>query len=346
MNQDAQDRGRARRGMLRWTQVLSLGGLVLLLSAFGCGAGGGTDNGGSNNPPPTANVPTFDRTRAFGFLQSQVDFGPRAPGSTGHEACRQWLAAQLRAVSADVTEQSFGYTAPSGDAYTFTNLLAVFGAPAGRQLTDALLLGAHWDTRPVADQDPDPDKRDQPVLGANDGASGVAVLLELAQAFAAQAPSRPIIIAFFDFEDSGQLPLTAGQPYSGFSIGARYFSENMGRHRPREAVVVDMVGDQHQSLPQERNSIASNPALVNTIWQTANALGFGSFENRAGLTITDDHLPLIAMGVPSIDIIDLDYPGPNSNHLWHTTQDIPANCSPDSLRAVGQTLLQVIYGGS
>ncbi|MCC7494535.1 MAG: M28 family peptidase [Fimbriimonadaceae bacterium] len=321
----------------RWLHGALVAALALLLSAFGCG-GGGNATGGTPDPV----VPAFNATRAFADLQTQVDFGPRAPGSAGHTACRNWLLAQLQARTGDVTQQDFSFTTPGDTTFQFANLVAVFN-PAGAPLSDALLLGAHWDTRPVADQDPDPAKRNQPILGANDGASGVAVLLELARHLQAAAPPRPVILVLFDFEDGGNTPLTTGQPLSGFSIGARHFAANIGRFRPREVIVVDMVGDPSLSLPREQNSVTSHPTLVDHVWQTAQSLGFTAFQNRLGLAITDDHIPLINIGVPAIDIIDFDYPGPNNHSFWHTTHDTPDNCRPESLRAVGQTLLNVIY---
>lgn len=323
----------------RLAQAGLLISLTLLLSAFGCGSGGGNQNGGGT-PAPT--VPTFSASRAFADLTAQCDFGPRAPGAAGHAACRQWLLAQLQAATSDVTAQDFTYQAATGETFTFTNIVA--GFPAGADFSDGILLGAHWDTRPVADRDPDPTKRDEPILGANDGASGVAVLLELARHFKQSPPTRPVVIALFDFEDGGLTPLTTGEPLSGFSIGARRFAAQPGRYRTAEAVVVDMVGDQHLSLPREPNSEQANPELVERIWSAAERLGFAAFQDRFGPAITDDHIPLIEVGIPAVDLIDFDYPGPNAHHLWHTTQDVPANCSAESLRVVGQTLLQTLYG--
>ncbi len=323
----------------RLAQVGLFVSVVILLSAFGCGAGEASDS------QPATPAPTFQAARAFQDLVTQCDFGARTPGSAAHDACRAWLIAQFQALSSAVTVQDFGYTAPAGQQFVFTNVAAVFGAPAGRDLSSALLIGAHWDSRPVADRDPDPALRTQPVLGANDGASGIAVLLELGRALQAQPPGRPVILACFDFEDSGNTALTTGQPHSGFSVGARYFANNLGALRPREAIIIDMIGDQHLTLPQEPNSLAAHPDLVRQVWATGQRLGFTAFSDTVGQPITDDHLPFIEVGVPAIDLIDFDYPGPNNHALWHTTHDVPANCSAESLRVVGQTLLQLIYGG-
>ncbi len=318
-----------------------LGMMVVLLSAFGCGAGG---QGGNSSGPST--IPTFDQARAWSNLLAQTNLGPRQPGSAGHEACRQWLVAQLKALTDDVTEQNFSVASRRRQAaLTGTNLLAVFGAAASTDLSaKALMLCAHWDTRPVADEDPDLSKRTEPVLGANDGASGVAVLLEVGRLLKAQTPSRPVILALWDLEDSGNLAATASLPWQGFCVGSQYFANHMGRLRPKESILLDMIGDTSPNYLQEPNSLASNPSLLSRVWGAGQSLGFTAFANSTGPVMTDDHLPLIRAGVPSLDIIDFDYPGPNSNRYWHTTSDTPDHCSADSLRMVGQTLLKVIYG--
>ena len=324
---------------MRWVQVgvVALG--VLMLSAFGCGAGGTST---PNNAAPTITVPTFNQTRAFTDLEAQVAFGPRNPGSDGHQQCGDWLVQRLTAAGATVAEQTFLYHAKTGDDYTGRNLIAQFAAQAG-STRQPLLLGAHWDTRPFAEQDPDPNARQTPILGANDGASGVAVLLELARFFGATPPPRPITVVLFDWEDEGQTNLTTGEPYSGFSIGARYYAANQGTAPPSEGIVLDMIGDANLAIYRENNSQQANRALNDLVWQTAANLGHTQFVDRVGSTITDDHLPLIDEGIAAIDLIDLDYPGPNDNSYWHTHDDLPSHCSASSLKAVGQTLLEVIY---
>lgn len=322
---------------MRLAQYGSLSLLIVLLSAFGCS----TSSTGDNNPPPGPTVPTFNATRAFTDLETQVGFGPRNPGSAGHDACRNFIAGRLDAAGAQVTQQAFTFNAATGADIDGTNLLGAFAGSARQG--GALLIGAHWDTRPVADQDADPNNRDEPILGANDGASGVAVLLELARQFAARPPARPVILAFFDLEDLGNTALTAGEPLFGFSLGSRHFAANMGALRPSEAIVVDMVGDANLQIPQEGNSVAGGPELVDELWRRGNALGFAQFEQRQISGIIDDHVPLIQVGVPAVDLIDFDYPGPNSNRYWHTLDDTVDKCSPASLRAVGQTLLDYLY---
>ncbi|MFO8079077.1 MAG: M20/M25/M40 family metallo-hydrolase [Armatimonadota bacterium] len=322
-----------------------------MLGASCSSGGGGTAPAPPVNTPPSPQRPAFDQDRAFADLVAQCDFGPRIPGSAAHEQCRQFLVAQLQEAGAQVVTQPFtASTALGGDAvYDFTNVAGLFSADAGG---DVLLLGAHWDSRAKADEDPDPALRDEPVLGANDGASGVAVLLELARAFAESPPDRPIVIAFFDAEDQGARGSTL--PDGGWIIGSRRMAENWPEQLPwpDEMILVDLVGADGEHNPavgvppraiesftllMERNSLRSAPNLVDRVWTIAEQSGHDAFERTAGSSVTDDHIPFIERGVPAIDIIHFVPPE------WHTTHDTPENCSPASLYQVGDTLLQYIY---
>jgi Zn-dependent M28 family amino/carboxypeptidase len=201
------------------------------------------------------------------------------------------------------------------------------------------LLCAHWDTRPRAEQDPDKSKRNKPILGANDGASGVAVLLELASLLRTKAPPIGIDIALFDGEDYG-----AEGDHANYLLGSRYFAKNRpSSYLPRFGVLLDMVGDKNLELPKEGFSVRYAPGVVNLVWSTARELGISQFVDAAGEDIIDDHLPLNEAGIPTIDLIDFNYPDP-TNRFWHTHQDIPENCSPESLEAVGAVLVHVLYG--
>ena len=203
---------------------------------------------------------------------------------------------------------------------------------------ERLLLGAHWDTRSLSDEDPDEEKRSLPVLGANDGASGTAVLMELASIFSKNNPPIGIDIVFFDAEDVG----INGKPYT-FAMGSEYFSKNLPIEKPNFAIIVDMVGDKSLKIPIERFSYQVNPEMVKEIWSLASDLGLSAFEYRVGYEIYDDHVPLWENAqIPAIDIIDFDYPNLFYNY-WHTQKDIPENCSPQSLYQVGTLLLNYIY---
>jgi len=304
---------------------------------------------GSGTSAPQVPRPAFNATRAFADLQQQVAFGPRNPGSQGHQDCLAWLIAQLQPLADKVVRQDFTATTVLGGPYDFANVIALFGQD---QPGAAWMLGAHWDTRPIADQDPDPANRDKPILGANDGASGVAVLLEIARALSQDPPPHPVLLAFFDAEDSGLSG--SGARYMGFCLGSSYLAANWPASLPQPAkiIVIDLVGQDEVhndrvgtpngsndrfDLPYESYSLNAAPQLVNEVWAAAKALGHGAFEQRLGPAIIDDHLPFIEAGYKAIDIID--FPPPE----WHTIDDTPAHCSPDSLLQVGDTLLEVIY---
>lgn len=315
----------------------------LILMITGCTSCGGGQ--GNANPPV---VPTFDQDRAFADLQTQCNFGPRIPGSQAHTNCLEWLVGQLGGADR-VVRQTFHTATPFGGPYDFTNVLALFGqAKPGVPL----LLCAHWDCRPKADEDPDPANRDKPVPGANDGASGVAVLLEIGRALVASPPPRPVILAFLDAEDSGK-PDSSLQ-YEGFCIGAKHLGENWPDElaKPAEGVLLDLVGGDNVpnprlpprfggndilDFPEEAYSLQFNQPLVSRVWETAARRGHSAFKQQEGRPIIDDHLPLNEGGIKVIDIID--FPPPE----WHTIDDTPEHCSADALNQSGDTLMQLIY---
>ena len=283
-------------------------------------------------------VPEFNSDRAFGFLEQQCDFGPRNPGSTGYYQCRDFLIEELQASADTVIQQHFQLTDPiSGEEYQLTNVIGRFNPTA----TKRLLLGAHWDTRPWADHDPDVTRRMEPILGANDGASGVAVLLELVRLMKLKPPPIGVEIVFFDGEDLGQ----SGDPRS-YARGSLAFASELPIPKPDEAIIIDMIGDADLSIPVERYSMQQNPTLVRELWKLARELDLPAFENRVGVAVFDDHIPLWEeAGIPAVDLIDFYYPNRYVN-FWHTHQDLPQNCSPASLGQVGTLLTYYIYKDS
>ncbi|MCD6352159.1 MAG: M28 family peptidase, partial [Armatimonadetes bacterium] len=300
-------------------------------------------------PPGPAAVPAFDGDRALELIRQQCAFGPRNPGSEGHQQMLAWLVNKLKQFTPRVKEQHFQASTAFGGPYSFCNVLAWLGPEEG----DALLLAAHWDTRPVADQDPDPANRTRPILGANDGGSGVAVLLEMARLMADTPPPMPVLLAFLDAEDSGKEG--SALPYMGFCLGADYLAKHLPADwpQPTQGVLVDLVGGDGQTvlrlplqpfhgdpafdLRLEENSLDANARLVNTVWSTAEELGHGAFVRQTCGAITDDHVPLIKAGIAMIDIIEV-FPV-----VWHTLDDTPEHCSAGSLQQVGDTLMHVIY---
>lgn len=281
-------------------------------------------------------IPEFSGRNAFEYLEAQCGFGPRNPGSKGHYACRDYLIKELTSSADTVWRQPFRLPLKGSDVeIEFTNIIARFRPEAERQI----LLGAHWDTRPWADQDSDKEKRLSPIIGANDGASGVAVLLELARLLQKIPPPIGVTIVLFDGEDIG----TSGQPYT-YARGSQYFARNLPFPRPEYAIVLDMVGDADLYLPIERNSFRQDRDLVKSLWRLADQLELPAFESTIRHTVYDDHVPLFELaGIPAVDIIDFDYPNQYTNY-WHTHQDLPENCSPSSLEQVGTLLVHHIYG--
>jgi glutaminyl-peptide cyclotransferase len=274
-------------------------------------------------------VPIFDKNSAFEYLKRQCAFGPRSPGSKGHADCMAFLEAEFRRTAAQTVLQAF--TARdflSNRIVRMGNVIASFGRQGER-----LLFCAHWDSRSAADNDPDPGNRDKPVPGANDGASGTAVLLELSRILKRYPPPRGVDLVLFDGEDGGlEMNLET------WCLGSRYFAAHRRNdYKPRYAVLLDMIGDRDLSLPVEANSRKFAPAVVETVWGKARELGLPAFESRIGYEVVDDHLELLKSGIPAVDIIDLDYP------YWHTTHDTEDKCSPESLWTVGTLLLHLIY---
>jgi glutaminyl-peptide cyclotransferase len=312
--------------------------LIILVAIIGCGS---NNNKSGNNTQLKKSesrgkqlVPTFNPTNSFEYLTKQTNFGPRVPGSPAHEKCLNYLNAFMLRYADKVELQSFIHKGYDGSLLKMTNIFSSFNTQASTRI----LLLAHWDSRPRSDQDPDPSKRDKPVLGANDGASGVAVLMEIARLLKSNRNDIGIDILFTDGEDYGKESDT-----KNYLLGAQYFSKNLPKfYKPVFGILLDMVGDTQLDLKKERYSITYAPNVVDLIWNTARDLGVNQFSDEIQNWITDDHLPLNNAGIPTIDIIDFSYPD-ESNRYWHTSEDTPDKCSPESLEAVGKVLLNVIY---
>jgi len=266
----------------------------------------------------------FDAARAFRDLVRQCDFGPRVPGSQGHQDCAAWLSREL-ARNADSVRQDRFSVAVKGRKLELVNIEATFN-PEGR---GHVLLCAHWDTRPVADRDPDPGNREKPIPGANDGASGVAVLLEIGRALKAHPPKQRVTIVLFDGEDYGSSP-------TEMFYGSRRYASCYTGPVPGWAALLDMVGDRDLRLPPERFSQQKAPRIVDRIWGAAERAGCEAFVRTPGPAVLDDHLPLLARGIPCVDVIDFEYP------YWHTLADTPDKCAPESLAQVGRAVLRAL----
>lgn len=260
---------------------------------------------------PTALPATFDGQHAYTDVQTQVAFGSRVPGTEGHAKIQEWIRTELEAAGWQVEIQE-----SEALGHPVQNIVAKRNAESPQ-----IIIGAHYDTRMFADQDSDPAQHTNYVPGANDGASGVAVLLGLARSL--PDDTAPVWLVFFDTEDNGNI--------EGWDwiLGSREFVKS-NPVQPRAAIVVDMIGDADLNIYKERNS---NPALTDAIWATAKGLGYESkFIPEYKHSMLDDHTPFLEAGIPAVDIIDFDYP------YWHTVQDTPDKVSAESLQAVGETL--------
>jgi glutaminyl-peptide cyclotransferase len=279
-------------------------------------------------------VPAFSGREAFRFLTAQTDLGPRDPGSKGHERCLAYLEQTLVRLADTVRLQPFSHPGYDGTTLQLTNVIASFNPESPSRI----LLCAHWDTRPRADRDQNPGRRNEPIIGANDGASGVAILLQLATLLKAYPPSIGVDIVLFDGEDYGREGDTGN-----YLLGSRHFASTASRTSvPRFGILLDMVGDAALEIPREGYSVRYAPDIVNTIWSTARGLGITEFVDYLGAEIIDDHLPLNEVGIRTVNIIDFDYPDP-THRYWHTHDDTPDKCSAESLEAVGTVVANVVY---
>lgn len=283
-------------------------------------------------------VPAFNADSAYSYVARQCDFGPRVPGSEAHRLCGDYLQAKL-AEYGSVIVQEPELQAFDGKRYKARNIICSINPDSTRRV----LLMAHWDSRPWADADPDVANHTKPVPGANDGASGVGVLLELARLFSAEHPLVGVDILLVDMEDMG----TDGDDMS-WGLGTQYWVNN--RHtpayRPLFGILLDMVGAKNARFEHEIYSKYYAPQVLSLVWDTAHKGGYGKyFANTEGGGVTDDHLFVNRAGIPVIDIIDSNSQGSSTGFFpqWHTVNDVIDNISPETLKAVGQTVADVVY---
>ncbi|MBZ0263856.1 M28 family peptidase [bacterium] len=278
----------------------------------------------------------FDGNEAFKFLYKQVELGPRVPGTEIHAKAVEYYVDWFEEMGGRVREQKFSVSIPEQpkrNSKTYeveaTNIIANFGPPG----KPTYLFCAHFDTRPWSDQDPNPENFNTPVPGANDGASGVAVLLELARLFAIEEPPDPIEIVLFDVEDAG----VSGDNES-YCLGSAYYAKHYAGSAPVGAVLLDMIGDASLEINMEYFSYNYAKSWTQYLFELAEQLNLYSFNAKLGDPVYDDHVNLIRAGIPTCNLIDFDYP------YWHTVQDTPDKCSPESLKEVGDLLVGLIYG--
>jgi len=267
--------------------------------------------------------PNFSGEKALNHIVDQIAFGPRSPDNPkGKQQTLAYMKQTLTPLADKLVLQSFTYKGVSG-----TNLWASIESANKKTSSARIMLGAHWDTRPLHNN-----IKGVVNLGANDGASGVAVLLELARILSLSPPSIGVDLIFFDLEDMGNIN------HLPYAIGSRQFVQNNPEYRPRAGIIVDMVCDKSLSIPREKHSQTRAREIVDQVWEIASNQGAKAFKRRSGTFITDDHLPFLDAGIPVIDIIH--YPFPK---YWHTAGDTLDNCSAESLGQVGRVVTEFIY---
>ena len=290
--------------------------------------------------------PVFNADSAYLFTKAQCDFGPRDMNSSGHERCAAWIIAKFKQYGCTVNTQKVDLKGYDGTLLKSTNIMASYNP----QSTTRILLCAHWDSRPWADNDPDSTNWRHPILAANDVASGVAVMLELARIIHAyKRLNIGVDFVCFDAEDWGT-PRWSGlqDDEKSWALGAQYWAANLPQgYEARYGILLDMVGGQGARFFQESGSRQFAPVIVDKVWLAAEAIGYGSyFPKQEGGMITDDHVPVNEVAkIPTIDIIPF-YPDCSQSSFgptWHTINDNMDYIDKNTLKAVGQVMVQVIY---
>jgi len=284
-------------------------------------------------------IPRFNSASAYHFVAKQVEFGPRVPNTDAHKATKNWLVSKLKEYGANVIEQNFTATAYTGEKLNSTNIIGQYNPKA----KERIILAAHWDCRHIADKDSDETKRNLPIDGADDGASGVAVLLEIARHLKNLPDYMGIDIIFFDAEDYGN-----PTDINTYGLGSQYWSKNfhVKNYKAKYGILLDMVGGKNAQFRKELYSMQYALPIVNKVWKLAGEMGRGAyFLNELGEGVADDHYFVNTIaGIPMIDIINLPKDSGQtfvSHH--HTTYDNMNNIDKKTLWTVGQVVLAVVF---
>ncbi len=325
-------------------KILSLSaiaGLILITTACNHKPAAKT----SDEPKPVGIV--FSEDSAFRFCEKQCDFGPRTMNSDAHDQCGQWIAEQFRRYGLDVIEQKASLKGYDGTSLRSTNIIASYKPDQN----DRILLCAHWDSRPWADNDPDEKNWKTPVMAANDGASGVGVMLEIARILQQNdSLDKGVDFICFDAEDWGTPQWSESNDESDtWALGAQHWAANLHRenYKARFGILLDMVGGEGARFYREQYSMHYAKQVVAKVWKAAEVIGYGSyFPQQDGGAITDDHVPVNQVaGIPCIDIIPY-YPDCEASSFgptWHTVNDDMQHMDRNTLKAVGQTIIQVLF---
>lgn len=311
--------------------AIMMGAAVAACSSSGSGKGDVAES--------TSQAAAFNADSAYSYIADQVSFGPRVPETAAHVACHDYLVGKLESFGFDVEQLDTVFLSPNGETVPIRNIYAEINQDSPRKV----MLVAHYDTRPWADRDDDPGAYNTPIDGANDGGSGVGVILEIARNAKNAATPIGLQVLLVDYEDSGT--------YSGddreWCLGSQAYAASLTplSERPRYAIVLDMVGGRGATFPREYFSNAYARGVVDRVWGAAARIGQSSrFPDRVGGAINDDHIPLIEAGIPTIDIVESANPATGSfNPTWHTLDDTLENIDKATLQAVGDVVTEAIY---
>ncbi len=289
-------------------------------------------------PLTPVKVPKFDSGLAYEHVEKQLSFGTRVPGSPTHKATKEWMVSTMKSYGWTVEEEHFTATVYTGEQLPGTNIIAKYNPSAATRI----LLAAHYDTRHIADKDADATRKSDPIMGADDGASGVGVLMSLAKTISESPLEIGADIVFFDLEDYGD---PDKDDSLSWAIGSAHWAKNVDRsYKPKHAILLDMVGAKNATFAREVYSKSMNPDLVNKIWKLAKDMGYGNYfvEGDHG-RVTDDHISVANYaGIPMIDIIHMT-PAKSFGHYHHTHKDNIDIIDKRTMKAVGQVITAVVF---
>ncbi|MGE5399778.1 MAG: M28 family peptidase [Ignavibacteriales bacterium] len=285
------------------------------------------------------NAPQFSGKNVYQQVEKQLSFGPRNPGSAGHQQALYYLTNEMKKYADTIQLQNFNFTGYDNQELSLTNVIARFNPSAKHRI----FFCAHWDTRPRGEHDKDPNKRNLPIPGANDGGSGVGVLLELARILKEHPVNYGIDLILLDGEDYGK---EGSLDY--YFLGSKYFAaQNAADYKPAFGILLDLVGDKEAVFNKEGFSMLFAPDIVNMVWSIARKVNATAFNEGEGNRIEDDHVPLNQAGITTIDIIDIDLVGADTpverRNYWHSQKDNMENISESTLQQVGNVLTYLIY---
>lgn len=324
--------------------LLFVSSVILIFININCKGDNNSNKTTTETPivQPVA-VPKFERDSAFYFVGKQVSFGPRVPNTAAHKQCKEWLVNQFKSFGCTVVEQPFQAKAYTGTVLNGVNIIAQYNPTASKRI----LLASHWDSRHIADSPLNVDRSNEPILGADDGGSSTGILLEIARQLQANPADIGVDFILFDAEDHGNDNDVEPQPET-WCLGSQYWSKNIvpSGYRPKYGILLDMVGAKNARFLKEAVSMNFAPELMNKVWSLGQSLGYTNyFVNEKAGAITDDHYFVNTIAkIPMIDII-----GKPANSQtgfgdhWHTHNDDMKVIDVRTLRAVGQTMLEVVY---